>query len=315
MSTKGSGGVDGLLKAAMPARETDGAPPRRKPNRRKQAVPYALAAPAVLWLIIFFIVPSIFMLSVSLSKGTFPNMTFAWKWSNYTSTLKIYDNIYIRSVVYALIVTAITLTVAYPVAYWISFYGGARKNVYLLLLLLPFFVSFVLRTVQFQFIFSDNGPIIGTLNNLGLVGPSFHILSTPTAVIAGIAYNFLPFTALPLYVSLERIEPRLLEAGRDLYANRWSTFWRVVWPLSIPGVFAAFLLTFVPAVGDYVNASILGGPGTTMIGQIIQTQFLTNFAYPQGAALSFILMVVLLIGATLYSRALGTDAVMEAAGR
>ena len=207
--------------------------------------------------------------------------------------------------VYALIVTLITLTVAYPVAYWISFYGGTRKNVYLLLLLLPFFVSFVLRTVQFQYLFSDNGPIVGTLKHLHLVGPSFHILSTPVAVILGISYNYLPFTALPIYVSLERIEPRLLEAGRDLYAGRWNTFWKIVWPLSIPGVFAAFLLTFVPAVGDYVNATILGGPGTTMIGVIIQTQFITNFAYPQGAALSFILMLVLLVGATLYSRALG----------
>jgi spermidine/putrescine transport system permease protein len=311
----GSGGVDDLLKAAMPARDAAGGPPKRKGNPRKKAVPYLLAAPAVLWLIIFFVIPSIFMFSVSLSKGTLGSLQFAWKWSNYTNTLKIYDTIYVRSVAFALIATLITLTVAYPVAYWISFYGGARKNVYLLLLLLPFFVSFVLRTVQFQFIFSDNGPVVGTLKDLGLVGPGFHILSTRFAVIAGIAYNFLPFTALPLYVSLERIEPRLLEAGRDLYANRWSTFWKVVWPLSIPGVFAAFLLTFVPAVGDYVNASILGGVGTTMIGNIIQTQFLTNFAYPQGAALSFILMVVLLIGATLYSRALGTDAVMEAAGR
>jgi spermidine/putrescine transport system permease protein len=315
VSAGGSQGVDGLLKAALPGRDAGGAPPRRKGNTRKKAVPYGLASPGVLWLVIFFVVPSIFMLLVSLSSGTLGTLRFSWKWSNYSTMLSLYDRIYIRSLVYALIVALVTLTVAYPVAYWISFYGGKRKNVYLLLLLLPFFVSFVLRTVQFQFIFSGNGPVVGTLKNLHLVGPSFHLLSTPAAVIAGISYNFLPFTALPLYVSLERIEPQLLEAGRDLYANRWTTFLRVVWPLSIPGVFAAFLLTFVPAVGDYVNASLLGGRGTTMIGNIIQTQFLTNFDYPHGAALSFILMLVLLIGAALYSRALGTEAVLDSAGR
>ena len=273
-----------------------------------------MSSPAVLWLLLFFVLPSIFMLAVSLSTGTLGTIQFSWNWSNYSTMLTSYDTQYIRSVEYALIVTLITLTVAYPVAYWISFYGGKRKNVYLLLLLLPFFVSFVLRTVQFQFIFSDNGPVLGTLKKLHVLGPSAHILSTPYAVIAGISYNFLPFTALPLYVALERIEPRLLEAGKDLYANRWSTFRKVVWPLSIPGVFAAFLLTFVPAVGDYVNSSILGGPHTTMIGQIIQSQFQIS-QYPQMAALSFILMAVLLVGATLYSRVLGTDAVMDAAGR
>lgn len=314
MGTTSAGGVDGLLESGIPVVDS-GPPPRRKGNPRKKAVPYGLSAGAVLWLLLFFVLPSVFMLSVSLSTGTLGTLQFAWKWSNYSTMLTTYDTQYIRSVVYALVVTLVTLTVAYPVAYWISFYGGKRKNVYLLLLLLPFFVSFVLRTVQFQFIFSDNGPVLGTLKKLHILGPSAHILSTPYAVIAGIAYNFLPFTALPLYVALERIEPRLLEAGRDLYANRWSTFWKVVWPLSIPGVFAAFLLTFVPAVGDYVNATILGGPHTTMIGQIIQAQFLTYFQYPQGAALSFILMAVLLVGATLYSRVLGTDAVMDAAGR
>jgi len=315
MTSGGAPGADGVIKAAAPLAEDVAPPPRRRGSVRKKAVPYGLSSPAILWLTLFFIVPSFFMFLVSLSTGTVGQLQFAWKWSNYTTVLKLYDNYYLRSVVYALIVTIILLIVAYPIAYWISFYGGKRKNVYLLLLLLPFFVSFVLRTVQFQFIFSDDGPILGPLKNIGLLSASFHLLSTPAAVIGGISYNYLPFTALPLYVALERIEPRLLEAGRDLYAGRWSTFWKVVWPLSIPGVFAAFLLTFVPAVGDYVNSSILGGPGTTMIGQKIQTLFLTNFDYPGGSALSFILLLILLIGATLYSRALGTDAVMDAAGR
>lgn len=302
--------VDELVKAGVGP-----GPPKRKSSKRKASVPYLLSAPAVFWLLFFFIIPSAYMLAISLSKGTIGTYRFAWQWSNYSSMLTTYGHIYVRSIVYALIVTVIALLIAYPLAYWISFYGGKRKNVFLLLLLLPFFVSFVLRTAQFQFLLADQGPILGLLKRLHLVSPGFHILATPLAVIAGITYNFLPFTALPLYVALERIDPRLLEAGKDLYANRLTTFWRVVWPLSIPGAFAAFLLTFVPAVGDYVNSTLLGGTNTTMIGQIIQTKFLTNFEYPNGAALSFILMLILLIGASLYARALGTDAVMEAAGR
>ena len=171
MSTTGAQGLDGMLEKPISV-EGAGAPPRRKGNPRKKAVPYALATPAVFWLLLFFVIPSIFMFIVSLSSGTFPKLTFSItdpQWSNYTTTLKVYDSIYIRSVVYALIVALITLTVSYPVAYWISFYGGRRKNVYLLLLLLPFFVSFVLRTVQFQYLFSDKGPIVGTLKDLHLV--------------------------------------------------------------------------------------------------------------------------------------------------
>jgi spermidine/putrescine transport system permease protein len=179
----------------------------------------------------------------------------------------------------------------------------------------PFFVSFVLRTIQWTFILADQGIVFGPLKRLGLLSNNFHVLSTPLAVIWGIAYNYLPFTALPLYVALERIEPRMIEAGRDLYADRWHTFWKVVWPLSIPGVFAAFLLTFVPAVGDFINASYLGGTRTTMIGNIIQSLYRENFDYPHGAALSFILMAFLIIGATLYARVLGTEAVTEAAAR
>jgi spermidine/putrescine transport system permease protein len=139
------------------------------------------------------------------------------------------------------------------------------------------------------------------------------VLATPFAVIAGITYNFLPVTALPLYVALERIDKRLIEAAKDLYSTRWQAFRKVVWPLSLPGVFAAFLLTFVPATGDYVNASLLGGPGTTMIGNIIQTKFLTEADYPEAAALSVILMIVMVVLASIYARILGTEDVTEAA--
>jgi spermidine/putrescine transport system permease protein len=294
---------------------TDGPPPKRKFNRRKALVPYLLSLPSVFWLVAFFLFPTIYMFQVSLNKGLLGTMSFTWDWANYSFVFKNYGHLITRSVGYALSATIITLLVGYPVAYRISFFGGKRKNVYLLLLLVPFFVSFVLRTYQWTFILADQGMLLGPLKRLHILSPGFHILSTQYAVIFGIAYNFLPFTVLPLYVALERIEPRLIEAGRDLYANRWTTFWKVVWPLSIPGVFAAFLLTFVPAVGDFINVSYLGGTNNTMIGNIIQNMYLENFDYPHGAALSFILMAVLLVGASLYARALGTDAVMEAAGR
>ena len=305
-------GVEQWVKAAVPIGVE---PPRRKTNRRKASVPYLLSLPSVLWLLLFFLIPTLYMFQVSLNSGLLGEMQFVWRWSNYSFVFHAYGHLITRSVGYALAATIITLIVGYPVAYWISFYGGKRKNVFLLLLLVPFFVSFVLRTYQWTFILADEGIVFGPLKRLGLLPESFHVLSTPTAVVSGIAYNYLPFTVLPLYVALERIEPRLIEAGKDLYANRRTTFWKVVWPLSIPGVFAAFLLTFVPAVGDFINAAYLGGTRTTMIGTIIQSLFLENFDYPHGAALSFILMAFLLIGASLYARVLGTDAVMEAAGR
>jgi spermidine/putrescine transport system permease protein len=191
--------------------------------------------------------------------------------------------------------------------YWIAFYGGRWKSSILLLILLPFFVSFVIRTVQWRFLLADNGMIFGPLKDLGVLSEDFHVLATPVAVIAGITYNFLPFTALPLYVALERIDARLVEAAKDLYSSRWQAFRYVVWPLSLPGVFAAFLLTFVPATGDYVNAAILGGPGTTMIGNIIQEKFLVELNYPEAAALSVVLMIAMLILASIYARILGTE--------
>jgi spermidine/putrescine transport system permease protein len=175
-------------------------------------------------------------------------------------------------------------------------------------------VSFVIRTIQWKFILGDNGPILGPLKDIGLLPPGFRVLATPFAVVAGITYNFLPFTALPLYVALERIDKRLVEAAKDLYASRWEAFRKVVWPLSLPGVFAAFLLTFVPATGDYVNATLLGGPGTTMIGNIIQEKFLVELDYPEAAALSVILMLVMLVLATVYARILGTEDVQRVAG-
>ncbi|MGZ5290988.1 MAG: ABC transporter permease, partial [Actinomycetota bacterium] len=233
--------------------------------------------------------------------------TFTWEFQNYADVLGSYESQFIRSIVYSLIVTFAALLLAYPMTYWIAFYAGRWKSSFLLLILLPFFVSFIIRTVQWKFILGDNGPILGLLKGIDLLPEGFRVLATPFAVIAGITYNFLPFTALPLYVSLERIDKRLIEASKDLYATRWQAFRKVVWPLSLPGVFAAFLLTFVPATGDYVNSQLLGGPGTTMIGQIIQTKFLTENDYPEAAALSVILMVAMVILASVYARILGTE--------
>lgn len=288
----------------------------RRLGARRRLVPYFLLTPGGLYVAIFFLIPLAIMVYTSLQSGGLlaGGFSFTWEFGNYGDVLTQYERQFIRSIQYSAIVTAVALILAYPLAYWIAFYGGKWKTSLLLLILAPFFVSFIIRTIQWKFIVGDHGPLLGFLKGIGLLPDDFRLLATPFAVIAGITYSFLPFTALPLYVSLERIDKRLVEAAKDLYASRWQAFRRVVWPLSLPGVFAAFLLTFVPATGDYVNADVLGGPGTTMIGNIIQTKFLTELNYPDAAALSVILMVAMLVLATIYARILGTEDVQRAAG-
>ncbi|HYZ14177.1 MAG TPA: ABC transporter permease [Actinomycetota bacterium] len=288
----------------------------RRLSARRRLVPYFLLTPGGLYLTVFFLIPLAIMVYTSLQSGGLlaGGFSFTWEFGNYADVLGQYERQFIRSIQYSAIVTAVALILAYPLAYWIAFYGDKWKTSLLLLILAPFFVSFIIRTIQWKFIVGDHGPLLGFLKAVGLLPDEFRLLATPFAVIAGITYSFLPFTALPLYVSLERIDKRLVEAAKDLYASRWQAFRRVVWPLSLPGVFAAFLLTFVPATGDYVNADVLGGPGTTMIGNIIQTKFLTELNYPDAAALSVILMVAMLVLATLYARILGTEDVQRAAG-
>jgi spermidine/putrescine transport system permease protein len=283
---------------------------------RARLTPYALIFPGGLWLAIFFVIPTVVMLSMSLQSGNvIDGFTFTGNWQNYTHGLSTYHDQIIRSVLYGVIATIIQIIIGFPVAYWIAFKGGANKSVYLFLVLLPFLVSFVLRTISWQFLLSDNGILLGPLRDMGLLPDDFRVLATPYAVIGGLSYNFLPFMILPMYVALERIDPRLLEAAQDLYASRIQTFLRVVFPLSLPGVFAGVLMTFVPASSDYVNASVLGGTGTTMIGNVIQNQYLINQDYPVAAAMSFTLMALLLIGIFLYARALGTEDVLEVAAR
>ncbi len=276
--------------------------------RHRRTVPYWLTAPAGLYLLVFLVLPMVILVYTSLqSGGLFGGLRFSWAWENYTDGILQYKTQFLRSIVISGIVTVACLLLAYPMTYWIAFYGQRWKSSILLLILVPFFVSFVIRTVQWRFMLGDNGLIFGPLKSLGLLPQGFRVLATPFAVVAGITYNYLPFTALPLYVALERIDKSLVEAAKDLYASKWQAFRRVVWPLSLPGVFAAFLLTFVPATGDYVNAAVLGGPGTRMIGNIIQETFLHSVNYPLAAALSVVLMVAMLILASIYARVLGTE--------
>ena len=285
---------------------------KKRRKRRGKASPYLLIGPGGLWLLIFFIVPLFFMLSVSLQTGDiYQGFRNTWRFANYTDAISQYHVQFVRSLIFGTLATLATLVVSYPLAYWIAFRGGRHKTTYLLIMLLPFFVSFVIRTLAWQFILSDNGIVLGTLKSWHVLPQGFHVLATPVAVISGIAYNFLPFMALPIYVALERIDRTVVEAARDLYASNVRVFTKVILPLSIPGVFAGVLLTFVPAVGDYLNAQILGGTDTTMIGNIIQQEYLVQFHYPTAAALSFVLMMVLVIGIVIYAKVLGTRQIEE----
>jgi spermidine/putrescine transport system permease protein len=285
---------------------------RHKTRLGKKLAPYLLLFPGGAWLLLFFLIPIVFLASVSLQTGNiFDGFRFTWHFGNYVDAVSKYHVHLLRSLRYASIATALTLVASYPVAYWIAFRGGRYKTTLLLLLLLPFLVSFVIRTLAWKFILSDDGIILGTLKTWHVLPTNFHILATSTAVIAGIAYNFLPFMALPLYVAMDRIDRSVVEAAQDLYASKVQVFRRVILPLSAPGIFAGVLLTFVPAMGDYVNAAILGGTKDLMIGNVIQQEYLTNLHYPIAAALSFILMGGVLIGIFAYARLLGARSLEE----
>jgi spermidine/putrescine transport system permease protein len=276
--------------------------------------PYFLILPGWLWLVIFFVVPVLAMLSLSTQTGDLiDGFRQTFHWQNYADGWDEYHVQFVRSVVYGGIATVLCIVIGYPAAYWIAFRGGRHKSSLLFLLLLPFFVTFVIRVVSWNFMLADNGIILQPLKDLHLVGNDFHVLATSVAVVGGLTYNFVVFMILPIYVGLERIDPGLLEASADLYASRTASFLRVVLPLSLPGVFAGVLLTFVPAASDYVNASILGGTNQYMIGNAIETEYFTNTNYPMASALSFILMAALLIGVFAYAKVLGTRDVLDMA--
>lgn len=332
-------------------------------TRHRGLVPYVLLAPGLLWLAVFYVYPAFQMLIASFWSGTLETgFRFSLEnWRTYPAALDRYSEQFGRSILYATAATILTFLIAYPLAYTIAFRGGRAKNLLLFLVVAPFFTSFLLRTFAWKIILGDDGIVLGPLKDLGLVNPGFRVLATPIAVVSGITYNFLPFMTLPIYVSLEKIDRRLVEAAQDLYAGPWrpggtivgatvggglfgllgaifafdvplmialgagggaivgsaslsESFARVTFPLSLPGVFAGTLLVMIPAVGDYVNAALLGNPNTSMIGNVIQTRFLVNNDYPTASALSFILMAAILLVVMVYARLLGTENASVARG-
>ena len=277
-------------------------------HRTRGLTPYFLLAPGLAFLAVFFVVPLGFLGYQSLQSGNIDfGYAFTWAFGNYKTAVTDYRSEFVRSIEYAGIATLLALVLSYPVAYWIAFRGGRWKNLLLLMIVAPFFVTYLIRTLAWETILSDNGLVVRTLQHLHVVSPGGHLLATSTAVVAGITYNFLPFMALPLYVSLEQIDHRLIEAAEDLYASSWRAFLKVTVPLSLPGVVAGTLLTFIPAAGDFINAQLLGAPQNHMIGNVIQSKFLELTDYPAAAAMSFILMAAILVGVALYARAVGTE--------
>jgi spermidine/putrescine transport system permease protein len=282
-----------------------------KPTRRRiKRTPYLLILPGIGWLFLFFIFPLSTLFATSLQKpaGLSPDDGFlpAFKVSNYSSALVEYYPQFFRGFLYSGIATIICLLLAYPIAYYMAFRARKYRNLMLVLIIAPFFASFLLRTNAWKTILSGDGIVVGFLNSFNLL-PQDRILNTSLAVVAGLTYNFLPFMILPLYTSLEKIDPRLIEAAGDLYSPPSQRFWKVVWPLSIPGVVSGALLTFIPASGDYINAELLGSIKNKMIGNVIQSQFIDLRDYPTASALSFAFMAIILVMIYLYIRRAGTD--------
>jgi spermidine/putrescine transport system permease protein len=280
------------------------APEAEGPPRGR--VPYLLLLPGLLWLAVFFLVPLLTLASTSLQTGSLAEgYRLTFEWSTYTSVWSTYSSQLVRSFLYAGTATVLALLIGYPLAYAIAFKAGRWRNVMLVLVVAPFFTSFLIRTLAWKIVLADDGWVVGALQAVGLLSESGRLLATPTAVVLGLTYNFLPFMVLPLYASLEKIDPRLLEAAGDLYASPARAFWSVTWPLSLPGVVAGTLLTFIPAAGDYVNVQFLGTPNSQMIGNVIESRFLTVLDYPAAAALSITVMTAVLVLVLTYVRRVG----------
>jgi spermidine/putrescine transport system permease protein len=334
-------------------------------TRRRWLLPYLLLAPGLLWLALFFVLPNIQMFLMSLSSGTIrQGFEFTWAFENYVDALTRFPDNVLNSLVFGGLATLLCFLIGYPMAYGIAFRGGRYKTFLLFLVVAPFFTSFLIRTISWRIILGDQGVFLSVIRDtLGLVPPNFSVIGTPLAVVSGLTYQFLPFMVLPLYVALEKIDYRLIEASRDLYAGPWrrggalvggfsggflaaalmlglryvsfdvesiaplliavaigaaagavtgsflisESFVRVIWPLSLPGVFAGSILVFIPTLADYVNVELLGNPKTQMIGNVIQNRFLQQNDYPLAAALSFILMAAILVAILVYARVLGTE--------
>jgi spermidine/putrescine transport system permease protein len=286
--------------------------------RAGRRTPYLLILPGMLFLFVFFVVPLITLFKIALSTKPDPLLAryeFTWEWGNFATAFDDFGPQLVRSFAYAAVATVLCILVAYPIAYFIAFKAGSYRNIVLGLVMVPFFTSFLLRTIAWQSLLNDAGPVLGFLQAISIDGvldsigvlDQGRILNTDAAVIGGLTYNFLPFMLLPIYVSLEKIDPRLVDAAADLYAPFRSTFRRVVLPLSLPGVFAGTLLTFIPATGDFINARFLGNPNTSVIGNVVQAQFLSRNDYPTAAAISFVLMAIITVAVLVYAAALGTE--------
>ncbi len=325
---------------------------------RRFATPYLLLAPGILWLVVFFLFPTVQMFLHAVSTGDVDfGYKLTWSTTAFTQIPTLFSRQFENSIVYGLLATVITFLLSFPLAYFIAFRGGRYKNLLLFLVIAPFFTSFLIRTISWQIILGNNGPVIGLMHAVDVfhqVPENFTFMGEPIAVVSGLVYNYLAFMTLPLYVALERIDPRLIEAAQDLYAGPWrprgwiygalagaalgaflafgigwdipafvvifgvagaltlglfvsESLLRVTLPLSLPGVFAGSLLTFIPALGDYVNATLLGSPKTQMIGNVIQARFLVSNDYPTASALSMVLMVGIIIAVMFYARLLGTE--------
>ncbi|HEY8842060.1 MAG TPA: ABC transporter permease [Candidatus Dormibacteraeota bacterium] len=273
--------------------------------------PYLLILPGGGWMLLFFILPIATLAITSLESGDFINgFEFTWNLGNYSHGFSLYSTQFLHAIEFGGTATVVALVVSYPAAYWIAFHAGPRKSAYLLAVLLPFFVSFVIRTLSWGMLLTDNGPLFGPLKSAHLLPLDFRVLATPVAVVGGLAYTFFPFMLLPVYASLEKIDRGLVEAAQDLFSSKFEVFRRVIFPLSVPGVFAGVLLTGIPAVADYVNQDLLGGVGTTMVGRVIETQFQININYPLAASLAFVFMLGLLATLIIYQRIFGTEQIM-----
>jgi spermidine/putrescine transport system permease protein len=335
-------------------------------QRHRWLLPWLLMAPGLLWLAVFFVLPNLQMIAMSLSEGTLQQgFRFTGTLANYAELITdegLYDN-YRNSLLYGGLATFLTFLIGYPLAYGIAFRGGRYKAILLFLVIAPFFTNFLIRTISWEIILGENGPVIAAIRGSGLVPRNFSVIDTPLAVVSGLTYQFLPFMVLPVYVALEKVDLRLVEAAQDLYAGPWrrggaivgavagasipiaalailgylrldggtlvglvpvalvgglvgglvgaylvsESFLRVIFPLSLPGVFAGSILTFIPAIGDYVNAELLGNPQSRMVGNVIQNRFLEQNAYPTAAALSFLLLIAILVAIFVYARLLGTE--------
>ncbi len=278
---------------------------------RRRLIPYWLLAPGLIWLVLFFVIPMYYMGELSLKTGSLETgYQLTWAFENVTDSISEYSTQFIRAFWYAGVATFFCLLIGYPLAYAIAFKAGRWKNLMLFAVVAPFFTTYLIRTIAWKTILDDSSPVVSFLKTIHLVPQDGRVLATSAAVIAGLTYNFLPFMVLPLFTALERLDQRLLEAGKDLYASATQTFWRITLPLTMPGIIAGILLTFIPAAGDYVNATFLGGTNQAMIGNVIQSKYLVVNDYPDAAALSFTLMAIILVALLFYIKFAGSEALM-----